>query len=128
MTADTVKHTPGPWFVEDPMGAEIGLSIVQYGLETYEWEFIAMVCQSDASDERMGRQWFISPEEQMANATLIAAAPDLLEALEGLLDAYSKPDERLCCDGRECGCMGSTVHQMAEHYARAVVARAEGRS
>lgn len=45
----------------------------------------------------------------------------LREALKGLLEAHSKPDERLCCDGRDCGCMGSTVHQQAEHYARAAL-------
>lgn len=106
-----VKHTPGPWAVEDPMGAETGLSIVQSGLKTYEWEFIAMVCQSDASDERMGRQLFILPEEQMANATLIAAAPDLLEALKGMLIVSN-----LFTD--------SPYHEAA----RAAIAKAEGRS
>lgn len=83
----TSKTTPGPWEVENPMGEEIGLSIVQAGLKTYEWEFIAMVCQSTAGDERMGRQRFISRKEQKANAHLIAAAPELLECLK---DARSK--------------------------------------
>ena len=28
--------------------------------------------------------------------------------------AYNKdPDDRLCCDGHECGCMGSTVREEA---------------
>lgn len=54
--------------------------------------------------------------------------PEVIEALKELLEAYSKPDERLCCDGRDCGCMGSTVRQQAEHYARAAIAKAEGRS
>ncbi|UXS24234.1 hypothetical protein [Agrobacterium tumefaciens] len=55
-----------------------------------------------------------------------AAIEDLVLSLQGLLEAYSKPDERLCCDGRDCGCMGSTVHQQAEHYARAAIAKATG--
>lgn len=109
--ADTVKHTPGSWDVEDPMGAEIGLSIVQSGLKTYEWEFIAMVCQSDASEERMGKQRFISPGEQEANARLIAAAPELLEALKGMLVVAN-----LFTD--------SPYHEAA----RAAIAKAEGRS
>ncbi|NTG73256.1 hypothetical protein G6M02_07920 [Agrobacterium rhizogenes] len=102
------KHTPGPWEVEDPMGAEIGLSIVQAGLKTYEWEFIAMVCQSTAGDELMGRQRFISPKEQEANAHLIAAAPDMLAALKHVLESN---DAKLS-------------HEMAVN----AIAKAEGRS
>jgi hypothetical protein len=78
------KHTPGPWTVEDPMGAEIGLSIVQADLDSRDWEFIAMVCQSDPSEEHMGRDRFISPEEQGANARVIAAAPEMLNALKAI--------------------------------------------
>lgn len=62
------------------------------------------------------------------NATPVATQTELLDALKDLLEAYSKPDERLCCDGRDFGCMGSTVHQQAEHYARAAIAKAEGRA
>lgn len=39
-------------------------------------------------------------------------------ALENLLDAYSKPDDRICCSGHQCGCMGATNHQQAEYYAK----------
>jgi hypothetical protein len=54
------------------------------------------------------------------------AMGELVDALRGLLAAYSKPDERLCCDGHECGCQGATVQMQAEYYARAVLAKIGG--
>lgn len=97
------KHTPGPWAIEDPMGAKDGLTIVQAGLDAYEWEFIAMVCQSDFVDgDHMGRQRFISPKEQEANARLIAAAPDLLEVAKLLVSWLDEEDgaHKLCDKAR----------------------------
>jgi len=47
---------------------------------------------------------------------------DMKGALENLLDAYSKPDDRICCSGHDCGCMGATNHQQAEHYAKEALA------
>ncbi|MBA8799198.1 hypothetical protein FHW77_002917 [Agrobacterium sp. RC10-4-1] len=113
--ADTVKHTKGPWFVGS----------------MNDCLFVIDQPPRPSNDD-------INPEHQTNvvakldyrgaehNALLIAAAPDLLLALQELLEAYSKPDERLCCDGRDCGCMGSTVHQQAEHYARAAIAKSTG--
>lgn len=49
---------------------------------------------------------------------------DLKDSLENLLDAYSRPDDRICCSGAGCGCMGATNHQQAEHYAKEAIARA----
>lgn len=50
-------------------------------------------------------------------------------ALENLIDAYSKPDDRICCSGHDCGCMGATNHQQAEHYAKeALNQKSEGES
>ena len=76
-------HTPGPWTVEDPMGPEC-LSIVQAGLKTYQWEFIALVVQSDKSSDFYQGQRFITAPEQEANARLIAAAPTMLAALQAI--------------------------------------------
>lgn len=112
-TIDDGGHTPGPWQVE--FGHTQTASGIQY------WQV------TDGSDAICCNQFCYAGSAQ-ANACLIAAAPDLLGALAGLLEAYSKPDERLCCDGRDCGCMGSTVHQQAEHYARAAIAKATGES
>lgn len=116
-----MSHTKGPWkFIDATKVAGM-----QFGPK----------CVIKAGDKQIAdfswndnSPWFPTKDESQANARLIAAAPDLLVALYELLHAYSEPDRRLCCDGRDCGCMGSTVHQQAEHYARAAIAKAEGRS
>ena len=72
----SAKHTPGPWRVEwrgekERPGIEsdsASLSVVIYGVK------------SDDDCGIHGR----TPDEERANANLIAAAPDLLEALEVL--------------------------------------------
>lgn len=48
----------------------------------------------------------------------IAAADGIATMLENVLSVMQTPDQRMCCDGRECGCQGSTVYQEAEFYAR----------
>lgn len=66
--SNTAKHTPGPWFV-----AEAGLFKV------------ASITHSTGiyADEMS------SDESIQADARLIAAAPDLLEALQGLLNVVN---------------------------------------
>jgi hypothetical protein len=73
-------HTPGPW--EDN---GIGLIFGQASGNAEEAPFIADVCKD-------GPGGFYSDEEQ-ANARLIAAAPELLTALEGCLFALDENAE-----------------------------------
>ena len=92
MSNQTSKHTPGPWFVTGNMTlyveARIGGGLVQE---------VAAVGPTEA-DSGYGPQ-------QRANADLIAAAPDLLRAIECLLE------------------MG---HAKAGDLARAAIAKARG--
>lgn len=91
----TDKFTPGPWFVTGSqtkyIEARIGGGMLQE---------IAAVGPT-AADNGYG-------EQQAANAALIAAAPELLQALEGLLEEVE-------------GCM--CTYEMA---ARAAIAKARG--
>ena len=71
------KHTPGPWYIYedgDSPGIEASAcSIVVFGLEE--------------DDGGVGGR---TTEEAKANARLIAAAPDLLEALQHLMVAHGE--------------------------------------
>lgn len=67
--------TPGPWVVEDPFDFE--LSVVANGDQAPgDWTFIAGCKLPDEDDHN------ITGREAHANARLIAAAPELYEALE----------------------------------------------
>lgn len=73
MMSDLNKFTPGPWFVSGSMTryveARIGGGTIQE----------VAACGPTDADGGYG-------EQQHANARLIAAAPDLLEALEHLVN------------------------------------------
>ena len=76
------KHTPGPWFA---VGAWVEI----------QYDEIADICTTNPGD--FGQAFLRRDyDESCANARLIAAAPDLLEALEGLIDACGnlRPDLR----------------------------------
>lgn len=75
-----------------------------------------------------------STPEAIASSALTAAVPYMqgevreqaleegfrkgLEAACEVIGAHSEYDGQLCCDGRECGCYGATVHQSMQHYIR----------
>jgi hypothetical protein len=91
------KHTPGPWRVGTPgpngchtVGTERGL-------------MVAMVAHSINLPDQMA--------EATENARLIAAAPDLLEALQRLWEASEG---------------GSDEEIRARIHARAAIAKAQG--
>lgn len=114
-----VKHTPGPW--------EIGTSTRGYEVCTIHG------VERQPTEDGLGQSWvYVFPPriidgewhwpdeaEQLANARLIAAAPELLEALREWLDA----DDAWDCDPADDARL-----DRAREAARAVIAKAEGRS
>lgn len=70
------SHTPGPWHVEKTRQGTAILDDAQFG----RWTQIAMAYQAnDVFGD--GEKRIISHDEAKANAHLIAAAPEMLEAL-----------------------------------------------
>lgn len=100
------KHTPGPWDVEiDERIDERGLYYVA-GYNIHSREDGAVV----------GIEGICCGPRDEANARLIAAAPELLAACAGLLDAL-----------RTSGVSNGAI-RFAEDQARAAIAKAEGRA
>lgn len=101
MTA--AKHTPGPWFISSPGGKSrlyVGPLVIQSHRTAFPHALVPM-------DQ-------IGDDELYANARLIAAAPDLLEALiECLSDDFDtdEPNSRTT---------------MIRERARAAIAKAAG--
>lgn len=73
------KGTPGPWFYS--------------GKHTEcEVRYVGTATEHDVVNE-VAVIFNGEPEERLANANLIAAAPELLEALQDALHAYDKHGE-----------------------------------
>jgi hypothetical protein len=96
-------HTPGPWHAR-------------------QWQCRAVTSVGRISDNALGFEQIaecsangrqVSTEQEEADARLIAAAPELLEALEDLIDAHAVPST--ACKERG-----------AYDKARAVIAKATG--
>lgn len=102
------EHTPGPWFLEPPseqtphIWISAPTSSVIAKIEICDYD--------DGEGEHLtGEDW--------ANADLIAAAPDLLEALKDLLEDTQHRDHDCGDDPENCPVL----------RARAAIAKAEGR-
>lgn len=83
-----MKHTPGPWSVEDPMGPEIICIVADAHREVYNWKHVAQIGVDDDDDKD------IPAVEAKANARLIAAAPCLYAAIKNSDDAHWTPAMR----------------------------------
>jgi len=71
---ETTKHTPGPWKFWDRADPFSALVTDDAGIAGIAAPIVRI------------RGIEMSPEEMRANARLIAAAPDLLEALRGIIE------------------------------------------
>ena len=110
-------HTPGPWELGDE-GVYIGSVYDADGLR------VAFVYFQDEKSET-GRP----RQEEEANARLIAAAPDLLEALSDALDLLAEIDNAVRDEHRRNGAPQSkSVAGIIADRARAALAKAGGES
>lgn len=109
------KHTPGPWMAYNAIGSR---TLTSWRVRSECVNQPCGICKMDES---------LTGEQEIANARLIAAAPDLLSALQELLrvaDAYS---DAMREHGRGCHELGSDADSnSASGIARAAIAKAIG--
>lgn len=108
------KYTPGPWVLTGrvhPVG-DAGDETDLYCGSVYPEPWRGSVCSIQSADHIDG----ISREEAEANATLIAAAPDLLYALERIANGQEMVGEFTHAD----------VVLRYQEIARAAIAKATG--
>jgi hypothetical protein len=121
------QHTPGPWHlcqhlksIEDDQACRCGYRGVIYGPEHHTAMAICQPGHELPSDpEQHGTEPARYPlEVELANMRLIAAAPELLDALERLLADYGEamPD----------GYVENSIHSNEVKLARAAIAKARG--
>lgn len=72
--SSNMKHTTGEWGIKN--------GTYPADIVDGEGKLIAMLCERDSGDD--------NTDEQDANAALIAAAPDLLEALTNLVNDWER--------------------------------------
>ena len=80
------KHTPGPWAANDD-------GLVLGNLDNYEGE-APLVCTCGGADD-----FNMEPDLHLANARLIASAPEMLEALRAMVARAPFIDQSVTEDG-----------------------------
>lgn len=88
MKSETVKHTPGPWI--------FAYGSVYRGDETINDENAPRIALMDRNEPTT------QPTERDANARLIAAAPDLLEACRVACAALNEAGEKYYEQWEQC--------------------------
>lgn len=94
------KHTPGPWFAEPMVGETDAIWIGNAD------GYVAQITREDGLE---AGDW--------ADARLIAAAPDMLAALEAIAEAEEFDGDSFVCD-----------FQTLQGIARAAMAKAKGKA
>lgn len=123
------KHTPGPWKFEKRGGS--GRAAIEHNIPETDYPFAVWIPSPPFVMGSLGclvcKTNGICPDESEANARLIAAAPDLLEALKTTQFGFN---HRRCnvCAGWNMGPNGETdmIHTK-ECPVRKAIAKAEGK-
>lgn len=129
------KHTPGPWRVDERQGMAHGQKTGRFVIHPEGFAKMDLAaCDTYVGDANSEKEAARLRALQFANARLIAAAPDLLEALRlAIHEVHASAQHQAACatwphnartmGHAKCNCRVGT----AINVARAAIAKAEGR-
>ena len=106
VTEKAVSHTPGPWHVARQGDPDLPFAVMA---GTY---YVATP------------HLYVPGSSPEANARLIAAAPDLLEALKAVVYQFGPWHDEICPGDDTCDCGAKPVHDAVN----AAIRKAEGRA
>lgn len=109
-----MNHTPAPWLYECKPGRADGFVFSESQPEGFNICTIEPDVRITHDDRRRSDDWVFS-EQRAADARLIAAAPDLLAALQTIVNSEEYHGETVVCD-----------FQTLQTVARAAIAKARG--
>jgi len=104
MTKHTPGHTPGPWKVDKE-------------LNSFRGQWLIAIDVGDRGRGMAVAETIGGTGDERANARLIAAAPDLLNALQAIVKSLADQDDE-----------GMIEHAQQMIDARAAIAKAEGQA
>lgn len=129
------EGTPGPWFARRH-GVIVGGAAHQY-TNGEAMDQLAMACvlahstaddpvaERDANTRLIAEAGTVLHETGLTPRQLAEQRAELLEALRLAAGTVERDDldTPICCDGRECGCMGASNRQLFVHDLRALTDR-----
>jgi len=119
-TMTEAKHTPGPWHVREGIHPDYLTGIYAMTDENGESQIAEALVNS------VNNESYSYPEDAEANAYLIAAAPELLEALKTTQSALKAAYKHAYDNQNSAGAdiIGAMLHVQAEQN-QAVIAKAQ---
>lgn len=121
-----VEHTPGPWGSHPFSNPESGLEVTSDNGQEWTWwklcvgsgQTIVATCEANTEIKNEGYPFPRTYDEAEANARLIAAAPELLEALQAIIQREN--------DFNRWG-QGTLIGDSVADDARRAIAKATGK-